>query len=225
MTGTADGGAGHPFESSDAQKYFRAIEELFTGLRGAPLLLAPADWRVAKAWYEAGIPLELVAETLEELTNRRLERDSEERINSLRYFDRAVRAAWKSLEERRGPAFEPSSERAAPGEDDLAARLAGLADRLPPDLEGRDEWAERIRDVSGSLRAREEALGDLDSELLDAAEDALPAAERRRIEMRVEEAVRRLGTLPGGDDLAELRRRLFRRELRERTGLPLLTLF
>src|SRR5260370_31817442 len=46
--------------------YFLAIEDHFVRLRGAPLLLSPADWHAARRWHQQGIPLELVRRAPEE---------------------------------------------------------------------------------------------------------------------------------------------------------------
>ena len=47
-------------EAEADQAYFQAIEETFVRLRGAPLLLSPADWQVARRWHRDGVPLPLV---------------------------------------------------------------------------------------------------------------------------------------------------------------------
>ena len=75
--------------------YFRAIEDHFIRLRGAPLLLSPADWQIAREWHREGIPLDLVLGALDEVFERRAERGSERPIQSLRYCSSAVAAAWK----------------------------------------------------------------------------------------------------------------------------------
>ncbi len=85
--------------------YFQAIEELLVRLRGAPLLLAPADWQVASRWHRRGVPLDLVARTMEELFAKRRERGAQGRINSLRYCAPAVEAAWEELRELTAPAI------------------------------------------------------------------------------------------------------------------------
>jgi hypothetical protein len=222
MTGTADGEPPHALETSEAQAYFRAVETAFLALRRTPLLLSPADWRVARGWFEAGVPLDLVRETLRELYARRRERDPEARIQSLRYFDRAVRSAWKAWQETRGPHFAPGPEEtpAATGE-----RLEALARRLPKSLPDHEAWQERIRSLSGSLREIEEALGALDVELLERLDREVEPAMRGDIERTVDEAIARLAVRTGPEDRAALRSQLFRRELRRRLDLPLLTLF
>ena len=84
--------------SDEAQQYFRAIEEAFIRLRGAPLLLSPEDWRQAEQWRRRGVPLELVLAVLEQVFARRLERGARGRIQSLRYCAQAVETAWQEVE-------------------------------------------------------------------------------------------------------------------------------
>ena len=60
--------------ASEAHEYFRVIEEVFIRLRGAPLLLSPADWQLANEWHRAGIPLEVVCDAVQKVFVRRRER-------------------------------------------------------------------------------------------------------------------------------------------------------
>ena len=76
-------------EDSD-HAYFQAVEEIFVELRGAPLLLSPADWQVASRWRQEGVPLSLVLSILAERFAERAERGARGRVNSLRYFADAV---------------------------------------------------------------------------------------------------------------------------------------
>ena len=191
MTETADGGDSvHPLETSEAQAYFRAVESAFLELRGAPLLLSPADWRVARRWFEEGVPLELVGQTLKELVTNRRERDPDARISSLRYFDRAVRAAWKQWQDARGPAFGRPRQGEEPS---VAERLEALAAELPADLPERSRWSGRIRSLSGSPREVEEALERLDEELYARLRESLGPTERAAIQDVVDRAVSRAG--------------------------------
>ena len=223
MTETADGGAStHPLETSDAQAYFRAVESAFLELRGAPLLLSPADWRVARRWFEDGVPLALVREILSELVAKRRERDPEARISSLRYFDRAVRGAWKGWQEARGPGFRASE---TDDEPSVAERLDRLAARLPEDLPQRATWVDRIRSLSGTPREVEDALEALDEELYSSLRAALDSAEREAIRQSVERAVTRATDAAAPGDRGAVAEQLFRRELRRRRQIPLLTLF
>ncbi|MGD2114214.1 MAG: hypothetical protein PVG07_04115 [Acidobacteriota bacterium] len=150
MSGTAD-----PDGLSD-HAYFQAIEGVFVELRGAPLLLSPKDWQTARDWHREGIPLDLVLRTLEEVFERRRERGEDSAVGSLRYCNRAVRAAWKRVRElTEVAAGQPGGGAAgrSPGSSadpalDLPARLDALARALPEDLPGRESLAARIRGLA-----------------------------------------------------------------------------
>jgi hypothetical protein len=224
-------------DSASDHAYFLELEDLFIGLRGAPLMLSPSDWQVAKAWRRRGIPLELVRRVLREVFEKRRQREADD-IVSLRYFRRPVENAWKKARE-----LAAGGERAEPEPFDLGGRLDRLAAALPEELPGRGGWAARIRalaEVETSERssgtgsepaaewdmdAVEEALGRLDAELLDAASKTLDADASESLRRRVEEALGRLaGRLPECE-IARSREHLHRRLLREQTGLPVLSLF
>src|SRR5260370_40504073 len=65
--------------------YFLAIEDHFVRLRGAPLLLSPADWHAARRWHQQGIPLELVRRALEGGVPRRRGRGAQGRVSGPRH--------------------------------------------------------------------------------------------------------------------------------------------
>ncbi|HEX2251821.1 MAG TPA: hypothetical protein VHQ65_00975 [Thermoanaerobaculia bacterium] len=204
----------------DDHAYFQAVEEIFIGLRGAPLLLSPADWRVAQEWHRRGIPLEHVRRALEELFARRRERGTRGVVNSLRYCRKAVEDSWQDVEE-----MQAGGERtAAPGLD-VPARLAALAAALPESLPERAAAARRIRGLSGDTEHVEAALAALDRELLERVEAALDAAGRAAVDAQVEETVASLfGRLFAGD-VDHARTRLRRQVLRRHLALPVLSLF
>jgi len=206
-------------DADDDHAYFQAIEEIFVALRGSPLLLSPADWQVSRRWHREGIPLDLIRSALREVFERRKERGAKGKISSLRYCAPAVEAAW---EERR--------ELSTPGENaeapafDLAARLTALAGRLPPAFLGRDLLAGRIAALGGDPQTVEEALAGLDREML-AAAASLSGADREAVEAAVAKTLAGLrGRLPA-DELERSRERLTQQILRQRLGLPVLSLF
>jgi hypothetical protein len=208
--------------ADEESRYFRAIEAVFVRLRGAPLLLSPEDYRVAARWRREGVPLRLVESTLEEIFARRRDRGTKGRINSLRYCAPAVDAAWAEVQALTGPARR---EPAAVDGDAVAARLAELADTLPPSLPGRDALAARIEALSGDPESVERGLRALDDELVATADSALEAAERERIDAEVEGILAGLRERFPEDELASLRVQLRRQRLRRLVGLPVLTLF
>ena len=203
-----------------AQGYFEAIEGLFIRLRGSPLLLSPRDWQVANEWFEAGIPLELVCHTLETVFARRSERGSRGRIQSLRYVSEAVWKAWNEALE-----LEGGGARQSAAAMDVQARLEALAASLPEALPNRDEWEERIRNLTGTSDEVEGALTELDTRLLAAAEMSLVASERERLGARMDEALANLRDRLPEDEIELARFRVQRRLLRDQARLPLLSLF
>jgi hypothetical protein len=213
MTATAD-----PPDPDHA--YFQAVEEVFVELRGAPLLLSPADWQVARRWHQEGVPLDLVRRTLAEVFARRKERGAKGKISSLRYCAPAVEAAWSDLKELTAP-----GQRAAAPAFEVAPRLAALAAALPAALAQRDLWAARVAGLSGAPQDVEDHLAALDRELLDAETAALSPDGRAEIDGAVEKTLGLLGGRLPADEVEMSRERLFRQTLRRRLGLPVLSLF
>ncbi|HTG36067.1 MAG TPA: hypothetical protein VLB76_24350 [Thermoanaerobaculia bacterium] len=217
VTDTAE--AGEPDHS-----YFQAIEEIFVELRGAPLLLSPADWQVARRWHQEGVPLDLVRSTLREVFARRKERGAKGKISSLRYCAPAVEAAWADLKELTAPAHRVE----APAFE-VASRLAALAAALPAGLPGREALAARLNTLlntlAGDPQEVEEHLSAIDREMLDRAAAELDGEMRSEIDFAVEKTLVSLGGRLPAAELESSRERLARQILRRRLGLPVLSLF
>ena len=202
------------------QAYFEAIEEVFVRLRGAPLLLSPTDWQVARGWHRQGVPLELVRRVLEEVFAKRRERGTKGRISSLRYCAPAVEAAWSAAREMAAP-----GDREAARALDLPVRLASLAAALPDGLPERGALAARIVALAGDSEAVEAALATLDHEALDHADRGLDEPARAELDAAVTATLAALaGRLPP-EELERSRERLRRQVLRGRLGMPVLSLF
>lgn len=214
MSSTAD-------RSAEDQTYFQRIEEAFIRLRGAPLLLSPADWRVAQEWRQQGVPLALVVATLEEVFAARAARGGRGRVNSLRYVAPAVEAAWERAREllASGAAVESA---AGPSTEE---RLARLADALPEALPRRARWADVIRSLEGTPEAVETRLAEVEAELQAALRAELDPATTAELEREVDEAVSRAGARIAAEEWRRLRRQLEGRALRRRFDLPVLSLF
>lgn len=229
MSATADGGGGRktavdPAAAAPSEEevaYFRAVEDAFVRLRGAPLLLSPADFQVAARWRREGVPLSLVVASLEGVFAKRRERGAKGRINSLRYCAPAVDAAWAEVRELQGPA-----RRAVPSEETpVGERLAALAEALPEGLAGRDAWRQRLLALGGSAEAVEQALRALDDELLAAVDAGLDPASRERLDGEVAVILEGLRDRFPDSELEALRAQLRRQRLRRLLELPVLTLF
>lgn len=200
--------------------YFQAIEETFVALRGAPLLLSPADWQLARRWRRAGIPLDLVRRTLAEVFARREERKAKRQLLSLRYCARAVEQAWQELVDLTSP-----GHRGTPEELDLSGRLAALAAALPENLAGRGRLARRMTALTGEAPAVEEALAQLDRELVETALQAAPAETRAEVEARIDATLEQLGGRLPAEEIDRSRERLRLQIARRLLGLPVLSLF
>jgi hypothetical protein len=199
------------------QAYFQAVEETFVRLRGAPLLLSPADWQVARRWHRDGVPLPLVQRVLEEVFARRRERGAKGRINSLRYCKPAVEAAWEEVQQLTAPGRRTEAEPL-----EVSPRLAALARALPGELAG---VASAILGLEGESEEVEAALAELDRELLQAAAAGLDEAASAELEDAVDSTLATLAARLPPEDLASARDRLRRQLLRRRLGLPVLSLF
>lgn len=216
----SDGEAEAEADSEADQAYFQAIEETFVRLRGAPLLLSPADWQVARRWHRDGVPLPLVQRVLEEVFARRRERGAKGRINSLRYCKPAVEAAWEEVQQLTAPGRRTDAEPL-----EVAPRLAALAAALPAGIPGREELAGRLRGLEGESEGIEAALSELDRELLQAAAAGLDENASAELETAVDSTLANLAARLPPEDLAGARDRLRRQFLRQRLGLPVLSLF
>lgn len=202
--------------SADDLAYFQDIEKRFIALRGAPLLLSPADFAVAKAWRAMGIPLQVVLGAIEDLFAQRRERGKTSRVRGgLAYCRPAVENAWRALHASEVPVATP--------EIDVAARLHKLAGSLPTDLFERDAWVAEIRALRGDPERVEARLLKLDQRMLGEAERRLgddPTLEAHLTAMRA-----RLASRLGEAELEAAADRLRAQWVRERLGLPVLSLF
>lgn len=207
---------------SDADRvWFESIERVFIRLRGAPLLLSPADWQVARRWRREGIPLELIVESLEQVFLRRAERNTRGKVNSLRYCAPAVEAAW---EERR-ELLSGGQSRDAGGTPSLSERLRSIAEGLPAGLSERKRLVDTIRTLEGSPESVEQKLGEIESAILDDFETRLAEDEKEAVEKEVESALARLSARLSDSETARTRDLLRRRALRRKAGIPELSLF
>ncbi len=204
--------------------YFHKIETLFIRLRGAPLLLAPVEYHVAKRWHDLGIPLRLIEDKLVELFAEKLEQEDPDKrarplkFYSLRYWRPVIETAWKAEQALTAPATA-----AEPDSIDVETRLGRLADALPTALPGYEVWREKVLAIHGPPETVETELGVLDAELL--ATVPVTKALQGQLDERLALAVERLGDRLASSELTAARERLQRQLMREMQGLPVLSLF
>ena len=206
------------FETSPARAYFKQLERWFIELRGAPLQLAPDDYRVAKEWFEKGIPLELVQEEISQIVERSKEKEQDIK-RRLRYYAKAVEHAFDQRSRLHAPGYREDS---APLE--LEQRLHRLAVAVPE-----APWSagarEAIEALSGGAEAIEEKLAELEDDLLARAQQGFDPAEAERFQAELTNALDRLSDRMPGGDMVSARRRLERQILRRFLNLPEMSLF
>lgn len=212
------------FQESPDQAYFRSIEEVFARHRGVPLLLSPADWKVAQGWFEAEVPFDLIDRVFAEVLGRRQERGAKGRVSSLRYFAPAVQAAWHEIRD-----LAAIGETMPAPSLDVPARLAALGlalDRVGSAVAR--EVALRVRALSSPAayaETVERQLAALDAEMLERTDRALSGEDRAAVADEVEKSARKLaGRLPAAE-IENALDRLRRQAVRRRAWLPLLSLF
>lgn len=192
-------------ESAD---YFLEIEAHFAARRGTPFVFSPKDWWLIKEWQEKGIPLAIVIEAMDFAFDKH---DGRKTINGLSFIKHSVKDLWR---ERRELLV---GEAAATPETDFASQLSALSDALS----AFPEIASQVRSLTGSVPQIEERLIELEAELIARAVATLPEEEVAAIR---DEIAHSLAGVP-----EKMRARTeeanLRRVVREKFGLPRLTLF
>lgn len=216
-------------ETEEDRRYYQAAEAAFIRRRGTPFLLSPRDFALLAEWRALGVPIEAIEQGIDTAFSRREERSARGRVNSLGYCAGAVLEAW----ERRVETSVGKGGKAGP-ETNVVAALDRLGERLAeaaghrPDLAAPIEAAlrsmERLGKSGKNAEETEESLARLDKRLTKALSDALPAEERESLKAEVAGALARANVRMDADAAERTSRALTRRTLRERLGLPRLSL-
>lgn len=198
-------------------EYFVEIESHFTAKRGTPFVVNAKDWALMKKWQEEGIPLPVVIEAIDTVFAKAEERNKV--VNSLSYCKHAVKELWA---ERR--ALHVGEHDVAP-EEGAEPLLVALAEEL--DVAGAPQFVvEKVGALTKekSVPVIEEQLIELERELIEAVFASLSAAEACDVRAAI---ARALGDTSKLDEKTRARTEEanLRRIVRERFGLPRLTLF
>ncbi|HEY2091556.1 MAG TPA: hypothetical protein VGJ81_06690 [Thermoanaerobaculia bacterium] len=189
--------------------YFAEIESHFSSKRGTPFVLNAKDWALMKEWHDAGVPLPIVIEAIDTVFEKAAER--KKKVNSIHYCKHAVKELWD--ERRELTVGEGSSTPEASPSEALEALASSLESVVVV-----SSFAPRVRALAAekSVPRIEEKLIELERELIDSLLASLPAAERPVVALP-----------PGVDEKTRARTEEanLRRAIRERFGLPRLTLF
>ena len=217
-------------ETGEDRDYFAAAEAAFVRRRGTPFLLSPKDFSLLREWRTLGVPLEAVESGIEEAFARREERGAVGRVNSLSYCRDAVLEAWeRRAETARGKGGAAAAEAidAATALGRLAAELEAVAVRRP-DLAAPIDAARRsLARLEASGKSAEEiegSLAGLDRRLAKSLGEALTEKEKAGLDAEVEKMLQGAGARMDAVTLEKTGKALRRRLLRERLGLPRLSL-
>jgi hypothetical protein len=197
-------------------EYYTEIEGHFALRRGTPFVLSAKDWVLMKKWFEDGVPLPIVIEAIDTVFTKNEESGRKKVISSLSYCRHAVKELW---DERRELAV--GAEGTTPEEAPEAA-IEMLANELDAIDEARI-FARRVRDLTKlkSVPRIEGRLMEIEQEMIQTLLDSLIDRDALRAE---------IAKTVGAATLDEKTRARteeahLRRIVRERFGLPRLTLF
>jgi chromosome segregation ATPase len=212
--------------------YFRDIEAEFIRLRGTPFLLSPLDFAAVRRWQDLGVPLSDVLDGMRLAFSRRQEGGSIGRINSVRYCEGAVLESWErnaaSRVGRPRDASVPAAETPEEALLGLDAELSELSANRPEIAGEIDRARSSLARLRRSARRAEEmdaALSRIEKRLLKASAEALSEEERSRLDTAVETLLQDAGADRMSAAAAARTREILRRQrLRQRWGVPRLTL-
>ena len=210
----------NPLVTADAPKetYFQEIEAHFALRRGTPFILNAKDWALMKKWHEDGVPLPIVIEAIDAVFERNETSGRRKVISSLSYCRHSIKELWNERQNLYVGAGDVAPE-AGP-----EALLEALATQLESS-EVASPFAARVRALASerSVPKIEERLIDLERELVDAFIAADPAA-IAAIRADIAAALGDTSKLDA-KTLARTEEANLRRLVREKFGLPRLTLF
>jgi len=215
----------------DQDAYLDTIANRFGSRKGTPLPLAPADWQIVERWWQGGVPLWVILESIDEVFDRK-ERGGG-RVLRLAYIDRIV-------ERKRGELSRIRSMEAGPhapgGTQDHPFHVA--RQRLETAL-GRARAEGRTAHESALTRALEEIPRTCDMRFEDALErleaiedqltrmcrEATPESELAALTASCEEELEPYRTRMTPEAHRATLARLAATRLRERHGVPELSTF
>lgn len=224
-----------PLQKMNYYNYFTEIEDTFVRRRGKHLLLSPLDWALIETWREQGIPLHIVIRGIEQVFDNFEKNPRPRSIKGLMFCREEVEAQyeeWLKGQAGKEAASEQTEENASP--DEIKGHLAGLIAALqrnanPALADDISRAVARLSELLENLPASNEtvdkSLGDIEA-MLDAAllEKSEPAV-IKRIENEVNSHLQSYRRTMEAAAFAHTKRLLMLKFLREKEGIPRLSLF
>jgi len=203
--------------TSTSDDYFLEIEAHFAQRRNTPFILSAKDWSLMQKWRDEGIPLPVIIEAIDSVFEKNETSGRKKVISSLSYCRHAVKELWHERKE-----LQVGAEGGTP-EENPARLLEVLASQL---MDVQAATADEIRALSSerSVPRIEERLMEIERDLIHRVLDSLPDSEAAAIRSEIAHVV---GDVSHLDEKTRARTEEanLRRIVRERFGLPRLTLF
>ena len=202
--------------------YFLEIESHFAMRRATPFILSAKDWALMKKWREEEIPLAVVLEAIDQVFEKNAGSGRRKVINSLSYCRHAVKELWDERKELyAGSADGSPEENPAPMLEALATHIE-LSD-VPQRVRASGAAEVRALAAEKTVPRIEERLIEIERAMIDGILDELTDV---ALAVR-DEVARAVGDSSKLDEKTRARTEEanLRRIVRERFGLPRLTLF
>jgi hypothetical protein len=198
----------------DSDPYFLDIEAHFSVRRNTPFILSAKDWALMKKWRDEGVPLPIVIEAIDTVFEKNEASGRRKVISSLSYCRHAVKELWQE----RKDLFVGGADETP--ESSPAVRLDALAGELESSTVAA-AFADRVRAL-----ASEKSVPKIEERLIDLEREMFEAIAENVSDLRKEVAAN-LGDTSKLDEKTRARTEEanLRRVIRERYGLPRLTLF
>jgi biotin-(acetyl-CoA carboxylase) ligase len=229
--------AGEP-QRADQDSYYARVESHFVARRGSPLFISPSEWQWVMRWEQLGIPLEIVQAGIDRVFERPRTSLKPRRLS---YCRQAVEAAFRRHKEAsvgaRGPDAEDDRAGVRPHLLALSARLRELGEEWRAK---REEWSRALREVAELLDSAARRAEEGSAQALLAIESDLESADLRLLtgaESAVSDEAREGLRREAEASLEPYRHRMpekvyraalessYRKRLRRKVGLPLLSLY
>jgi hypothetical protein len=199
---------------STEDNYFLEIEAHFAMRRNTPFILNAKDWALMQKWREEGVPLPVVIEAIDSVFEKNETSARRKVISSLSYCKHAVKELWEDRKQ-----LQVGAEGSTP-EENPADLLEALASEIPDDA-----IAEKVRALASekSVPAIEEKLMAVEQELIARLLASLSSADSENVQAEIRRVMAgaKLDEKTAARTIEAHRRRI----IREKFGLPRLTLF
>lgn len=230
--------------------YFSEIEDTFIRRRGKHLMLSPMDWALIESWKERGVPLHVALRGIEHAFDSHDAKKQKRTVKTLLYCQEEVEAQYAEWLESRVGSHEDAASRKDDEQTSPFPRAAVLAhlerswetltDLFNQRAAQQDEFGEALKRAAALLseikddyasaaqpdtRKLEESLTGIERMLDNAMRGVTNSDEFTAMNAEVESQLKPYKRQMDKPAFEQTRDNLLRKRLRERFGIPRLSLF